>query len=130
MHNLKIYKKTIENSDDNYYYSQSRYYPISFLRKIKFFFGITYDEVNLLLIEVEKIKEQKKLKVLNQKKFTELTAKEREVFELVAQGLSTKEIAKHLFIQTTTISTHRKRIKDKLELNSLYDWFLFAKSIQ
>jgi DNA-binding NarL/FixJ family response regulator len=45
-----------------------------------------------------------------------LTAREREVLTLVAQGMSTEEIARHLFIGVATVRTHLYRLKSKLDL--------------
>jgi DNA-binding NarL/FixJ family response regulator len=45
-----------------------------------------------------------------------LTEREREVFELIAQGLSNSEIADRLFLTEGTVKTHVKHIFDKLAL--------------
>ncbi len=45
-----------------------------------------------------------------------LTEREREVFELIAQGLSNSEIADRLFLTEGTVKTHVKHIFDKLEV--------------
>jgi DNA-binding NarL/FixJ family response regulator len=50
------------------------------------------------------------------KEFDELTAREREVFQLIASGLSNAEIGKELFISDTTVKTHVTRILQKLGL--------------
>ena len=47
-------------------------------------------------------------------RLAELTAREREVLELVAQGLSNAEIAEALTLERTTIKTHVQRILTKL----------------
>jgi DNA-binding NarL/FixJ family response regulator len=46
----------------------------------------------------------------------ELTAREREIFRLIADGLSNAEIAERLFISDTTVKTHITHILQKLDL--------------
>jgi DNA-binding NarL/FixJ family response regulator len=48
--------------------------------------------------------------------FAELTAREHEVFKLLAQGNSNGEIAAKLFLEETTIKTHVTRILSKLQV--------------
>lgn len=48
-----------------------------------------------------------------------LTAREREVFLLLADGLTPKEIAQRLFISPKTVETHKYKIMEKLEVNSV-----------
>jgi len=56
-----------------------------------------------------------------------LTAREQQVFALVAQGLSSKEIARRFGISPRTVEIHRARVLHKLgvgslaELTRLYD---------
>lgn len=47
-----------------------------------------------------------------------LTDREREVFELIGQGLSSRQIAVKLEVSPKTIETHREHIKEKLELST------------
>jgi len=47
-----------------------------------------------------------------------LAERELEVFEMMGQGLSTREIAQQLSIDTKTVDTYRCRIKQKLNLES------------
>ena len=50
----------------------------------------------------------------------DLSPRETEVYELVAQGLSNKEIAKSLFISEATVKVHVSRILNKLGVRSAY----------
>jgi DNA-binding NarL/FixJ family response regulator len=50
------------------------------------------------------------------KEFDELTAREQEVFRLIASGLSNTEIAQGLYISDTTVKTHITHILQKLNL--------------
>ncbi|WP_371152764.1 response regulator [Buchananella felis] len=45
-----------------------------------------------------------------------LTTREREVLELIAQGMSNAEIAEHLVLSSTTIKTHVGNVLAKLEV--------------
>lgn len=46
--------------------------------------------------------------------YRNLTAREREVFHLIAEGLTTKEVARRLDISTKTAENHRARVLAKL----------------
>ncbi|MBN1507157.1 MAG: response regulator transcription factor [Sedimentisphaerales bacterium] len=50
---------------------------------------------------------------------TELTAREREVLQLIAEGQSTKTMAKVLCLSTKTVEWHRSRIMKKLGIESI-----------
>ena len=51
--------------------------------------------------------------------FSILTAREREVLQLLAEGKTTKDIAFRLEVSVKTIETHRQHIMAKLNLHSL-----------
>src|SRR4051812_11951868 len=55
-----------------------------------------------------------------------LTAKEREVIQLIAEGKSTKEIAGILFVSAKTVDTHRQHIMDKLDLHNVAELTRYA----
>jgi RNA polymerase sigma factor (sigma-70 family) len=50
---------------------------------------------------------------------SQLTAREREVLQLVAEGNATREIAALLHISVKTVESHRKQIMDKLNLHNV-----------
>ena len=50
------------------------------------------------------------------KELDELTAREHEIFRLIAEGLSNAEIAQELYISETTVKTHVTHILQKLGL--------------
>jgi two-component system response regulator NreC len=55
-----------------------------------------------------------------------LTAREREVLYLIAEGQTNKEVATSLNLSVYTIEAHRSRIMEKLNLHSSVDLVRFA----
>jgi DNA-binding NarL/FixJ family response regulator len=55
-----------------------------------------------------------------------LTAREREVLQLLAERKSNKEIALALNLSIYTIETHRRNLQEKLNLHSLADLILYS----
>ncbi len=55
-----------------------------------------------------------------------LTARERQVLQLIALGQSSGEIGKNLSISPRTVDTHRKNIMDKLGIHSIAGLTRFA----
>jgi DNA-binding NarL/FixJ family response regulator len=55
-----------------------------------------------------------------------LTAREREITQLLAEGRSSKEAASLLNLSTKTVETHRSNIMRKLSLHSIRDLVVYA----
>ncbi len=53
-----------------------------------------------------------------EKRYESLSNREREVFQLIAEGFSTKQITEMLCISMSTVKSHRAKIMEKLGLTS------------
>ncbi len=60
------------------------------------------------------------------KLFSALTARQREVLQLVAEGRSAKEIAALLFISVKTVEFHKKHLMEELNLRSSAELVRYA----
>ncbi|HMH01683.1 MAG TPA: response regulator transcription factor, partial [Terriglobales bacterium] len=56
----------------------------------------------------------------------DLTAREREIVQLLAEGKSTKEVAVTLGVSVKTAKTHRSNLMRKLGLHCLSELVLYA----
>jgi len=55
-----------------------------------------------------------------------LTAREREMLQLMAEGMTAKEIASHLYVSVKTVETHRRNIAQKLNINRSAELIKYA----
>ncbi len=55
-----------------------------------------------------------------------LTAREREILQLLAEGKSNKDIATLLGLSLFTIETHRRNLQEKLNIHSFAELILYA----
>ncbi len=75
---------------------------------------LTHNTETVVLREVmvpapaEFVRDESKLESLG------ITPRELEILELIAQGLSNKEIAERVFVSENTVKTHSSRVFDKL----------------
>jgi len=56
----------------------------------------------------------------------ELTPRQLEVLTLIAEGHSTKDIAKHLSISVKTVETHRAQLMDRLNIHDIASLVRYA----
>ncbi|MFO7371047.1 MAG: LuxR C-terminal-related transcriptional regulator [Bacteroidales bacterium] len=56
----------------------------------------------------------------------QLTHREKEILQLIATGLISKEIADKLYISVNTVNTHRQRIIEKLNVSNTYEAIRYA----
>lgn len=59
-------------------------------------------------------------------RYESLSEREREIFQLVAEGRTNKEIATLLSVSPTTIETHRAHILQKLDVHNTAELVLYA----
>ncbi|QOD61545.1 helix-turn-helix transcriptional regulator [Polaribacter haliotis] len=102
--------------------------PIQIVKDFLFFFDISLEDISKLTDFSKTIEKNKSFVARNKKQFNSLTDRENEIFKLVVNGKSTAEIANILCVESTTISTHRKKIKQKLQLKSTFDWYRYARA--
>lgn len=58
--------------------------------------------------------------------FTDLTAREREVLQLLAEGMTSKQIAKEISVAVKTVETYRRDIMHKLDLHNVAELTRYA----
>jgi len=59
-------------------------------------------------------------------RYEALSEREREIFQLVAEGHSNKEVAELLHVSPATVETHRAHILEKLDVHNTAELVLFA----
>ena len=59
-------------------------------------------------------------------RYDALSEREREVFQLIAEGRSNKQIGELLYISVSTVETHRAHIMEKLDVHNAAEMVLYA----
>lgn len=135
----------------NHITGQNANLPVSFIQRMKVYNGVEHEGVytlskkikggNALLnigIRINSITKvtMKMIRSIeetdymrrNYKRFSQLTAREREIITLLALGQQNNEIADQLFISKATVEQHRKNLKRKLEIKRFIDLIRFAQA--
>jgi DNA-binding NarL/FixJ family response regulator len=55
-----------------------------------------------------------------------LTPRQRQILQLVAEGLGTRQIAERLFLSVKTVETHRAQIMQRLDIHDVPGLVRFA----
>ncbi|MBN2618604.1 MAG: response regulator transcription factor [Spirochaetales bacterium] len=62
-------------------------------------------------------------------RYETLTDREQEIFRLLVNGLTSKQIGKELYISSKTVDNHKSKIMSKLEVHNSVGLFRFATKI-
>ena len=80
--------------------------------------GGTYVDPSLANVLVQDVLAKRGRKARPKRPVNILSDREQQVLKLVAQGYSSQQIAKRIFVSVKTVETYRARIADKLELRT------------
>lgn len=94
---------------------------ISLSRKQKEAFYNSFDLAYSKMDNIEKEKASQKEVFENNVKIYHLTAREKEIIEMIIEGLSYKEISSKLNLSEKTVITHRQNIFYKVDVNNKMD---------
>jgi DNA-binding CsgD family transcriptional regulator len=85
-------------------------------------------ELNELYPKIEKIFEDNIILKKYYTRFASLSKREKEIFKLIAEGYSSKEISENLFISILTVNKHRQNIIRKLEVGRIAEITRIARA--
>ena len=143
----KLYSLLERNNDDEFatYFQQVRRSAsddfVWFLASTKIFFrdengkpeyiistSLPVDAEHNLANKVQRMLDENNMLRRQQHIFNALAKREKQVLRLMALGHSSSEISEQLTIAETTVKTHRRNIKAKLEAGNNYDIVCFAQA--
>jgi len=87
--------------------------------------GDTYMSPSVSRLVIEDYVSAKK-KPFREELYSNLSNREREVFQMIAEGHSTREISEILCISPSTVKTHRSKIMEKLRIENISQLVQFA----
>ena len=90
--------------------------------------AIPVEPIHHITPKVARLLEENVFIKKHQADFNKLSKRECEVLRLLALGKSSPETGEALFISTTTVETHRKNIKRKLNTNSFFELCQYASA--
>lgn len=88
--------------------------------------GDTYLSPSISRLLIENYVSLKRAKSTREELYAKLSDREREVFQMIAEGKSTKEISQILFVSPSTVKTHRSHIMEKLQMDNISHLVQFA----
>jgi NarL family two-component system response regulator LiaR len=77
-------------------------------------------------IDPEQVAELERLAASGSSGLDRLTPRQRQILQLVAEGLGTRQIAERLFLSVKTVETHRAQITQRLDIHDVPGLVRFA----
>jgi DNA-binding CsgD family transcriptional regulator len=85
------------------------------------------NELPHVLGAIKQLEQDREFRATYLKNYESLTTQELKIFKLIAQGCTNLQVAHRLFIEESSVKTHRKNIKQKLRIKSYLDVYLYAR---
>ena len=82
---------------------------------------VSLDNLPFYLKKLKELFHHQRFAHQNYRKYMLLTAREREILNLITKGYSNRQISEKLFISLHTMTTHRKNILKKLDCRNIPD---------
>ncbi|WP_026463420.1 helix-turn-helix transcriptional regulator [Adhaeribacter aquaticus] len=90
--------------------------------------AIPIDTIPKITVKAERILEENAFLRRHYNDFAKLSNREREILRQSALGKTSSEIAEELHISVATVDTHRKNIRNKLNITSFYEINQYARA--
>lgn len=90
--------------------------------------ALPVDAMHHMTAKAERLLQENNFLRKNYKTFSQLSGRQKEILRLTAIGKSAAEIAAELFIAETTVETHRRNLKAKLQVNSHFELSQYARA--
>ncbi|NIG54576.1 response regulator transcription factor [Chitinophaga sp. Cy-1792] len=91
---------------------------------------IASEELNEYIFLLNRMLKSSLFKMAHAEQFHALSAREKEIFQLIVRGLTNPMIASQLFISIDTVKTHRKNIMQKLRCRNVQALLQYAIFVQ
>ncbi|MBC8051464.1 MAG: helix-turn-helix transcriptional regulator [Sphingobacteriaceae bacterium] len=88
--------------------------------------ALPIDAMHHMSAKASRLLDEKNFLVKHYKDYAKLGKRESDVLKLLVLGKNSTQIGEELFISATTVDTHRRNIKRKLKVGSLYELLKYA----
>jgi DNA-binding CsgD family transcriptional regulator len=89
---------------------------------------VSPNDLPIVLNALNQIEFDKEFMLTHQRFFDSLTQQELKILKLIAKGYTNHEAGARLFIEESSVKTHRRNIKQKLKIKTSFDMYQYARS--